>query len=106
MSIRRDTSTPSDGYARSVVEVLAAHFDLDDVARGVILSALEQQRRQPTASFEVIVDSPFAASWRLRPSHDDLTRVRLGDYRLPPTRGERTQDPRQVAVNAALLAIA
>ena len=56
-------------YAAQVVEVLREHFpDLagDPEAAGIIAAAVSRQMADPRDSFEVIVDSPWTANWRLK----------------------------------------
>lgn len=104
----RTTPTQAKGsYAENVLAILVEHFDLNPTERHVIEEALTRQHTAPSRTFEVIVDSPFSANWRLRPDQADPRLVHLSDYRTPLRTGEdRPVDPRQEAVNAALLALA
>lgn len=96
-----------DSYARAVLEVLLEHFDLDGAAGTAIQRAVAAQHANPSrGGFEVIVDDPGVANWRLTATTADPSRVRLGDFRMPPLRGVLPPDPRQDIVNAALAALA
>lgn len=78
--------TKTEDYAASVVKVLREHFpDLaDPTTAEVVTDLVERQVRNPRAGFEVIVDDPISARWRLKPDPRDCNRVRLGCYRLHP----------------------
>ena len=74
-------------YAASVVEVLREHFpDLNDpVTAAAVSASVEYNERHPAASFEVIVDDPRRACWRLKARSDDRRRVRVAYFPvLPP----------------------
>lgn len=92
-------------YARAVVAVLADHFELDAVTRSVIVEAVTRQRTRRSRSFEVAVDHPLTAAWRLTPDPCDRSRVVLADFRMPPRDGDLPPDPRLDRVNRALVAL-
>jgi hypothetical protein len=71
--------TSTETYATAVVRVLRDHFpDLaDPVVAAVVTHAVERQAREASQVFEVIVDDPRSARWRLKARSDDRTRVRL-----------------------------
>ncbi len=71
--------TGTKSYATSVVEVLCAHFPhfADPVTAEVVTEAIERQARDPHPGFEVIVDDPITAKWRLKPDNQAPRRVLL-----------------------------
>lgn len=91
-------------YAKSVIEVLRRHFpDLADPdAAGIITDAVRRQACTPRDGFEVIVDDPWTANWRLTPLRKDRRRVHLACYRIT-----RRDSDTQLAhtVNEALSAL-
>jgi hypothetical protein len=97
--------TDTRAYAEAAVEVLAPHFpDLTDpVTKVVVTELIEHHARNPQVPFEVIVDDPVAAKWRLRPDSQDRARVLLFIHRT----GLRGNDDalRAVTVNDALRAL-
>ena len=91
-------------YAKSVTDVLREHFpDLADPATaGIITNAIWRQASNPRDSFELVVDSPASANWRLKARSEDRRRVYLTCYR----RVEREPDAQLVhTVNEALSAL-
>lgn len=76
----------TESYAASVVGVLREHFrDLADPMTAIVVTDLvERQARDPQPGFEVIVDDPISAKWRLKPDPRDRRRVRLACYRVRP----------------------
>jgi hypothetical protein len=80
------TTPKPETYAASVVRVLREHFpDLADPATAeVVADLIERQVRDPKSSFEVIVDDPISAKWRLKGDVDNLRRVHLAIHRLHP----------------------
>ena len=70
-------------YAASVVEVLRRHFpDLaDPTTAEVVTDLIERHTRNPQDPFEVIVDDPAAAKWRLNADNRDRRRVLLYIHR-------------------------
>ena len=96
---------PGD-YAASVVEVLRAHFpDLTDPRTAEIARrAIERNARDPQASFEVIVDDPGSARFRLKTRSDDRRRVRLAYYPVFPP-GSVAGNALELVVNDALRAL-
>ena len=93
-----------DGYAERVVGVLREYFpaDLSDLAAQIITEATEHQVRDPQSSFEVIVDSPYAANWRLKARSEDRRQVRLACFRVT----RRDSDAQfERTVNDALAAV-
>ena len=94
--------TPA-GYASSVIEVLRGRFtDLTDPAvEEIIASAVERQTRDPQPTFEVIVDDPRSARWRLKADPRDRRRVRLAYYPVSPP-GSPAGNALQQIVNDAL----
>ena len=100
------TMTGTETYAARVVEVLREYFpDLrDPVTATAVSAAVEYNARHPSASFEVIVDDPGSARWRLKASSDDRTRVRLAYFPvLPP--GSDAGNALEAVVNDALRAL-
>ena len=96
---------PGD-YAASVVKVLREHFpDLaDPTTAEVITEAIERQSRDPHPGFEVIVDDPAAARFRLKTRSDDHRRVRLAYYPVFPP-GSNAGNALEAIVNDALQAL-
>ena len=93
-------------YAASVVEVLREHFpDLNDpVTAAAVSASVEYNERHPAASFEVIVDDPRSARWRLKARSDDRRRVRVAYFPvLPP--GSAAGNALESLVNDALRAL-
>ena len=101
---RGDDATTAASYAEAVVRTLAEHFPglADPMTAGIIKAAVTDQATSPRDTFEVIVDDPRRADWRLKGRPVDRRRVRLICYR--PT--ERDQDVQLLyAVNDALTAL-
>jgi len=96
------TETP--GYAASVVQVLREHFpDLTDPATAeVITNLIKHHVRYPQAPFEVIVDDPVSAKWRLHADNRDRRRVLLYIHR---TRHSEADAELSRTVNDALRAL-
>lgn len=72
-------------YAAAVVKVLREHgvsWLPTAMDAEIVTKLIEQQQRDPKDSFEVIVDSPHAARWRLKARSDDRTRVSLTCFAL------------------------
>ncbi len=72
-----------EGYAAAVVRVLREHFPdfADPAVASVITEAIERQARDPQPGFEVIVDDPISAKWRLHADNRDRRRVLLYIHR-------------------------
>ena len=94
--------TAPDAYAGRVLAILLEHFDLHDTTQTIVKDAVIRQRTAPNAAFEVIIDNPHSANWRLRPDLTNPRNVRLGDYRFPSRRGVLALNERVQAINAAL----
>ena len=81
------TTPKPETYAASVVQVLREHFP--DLAAPVIAAfvtdLIERHARDPLAPFEVIVDDPRAAKWRLCADNRDRRRVLLFIHRASPS---------------------
>ena len=79
--------TEAPSYATSVVRVLREHFpDLaDPTTAEVITDLIERQARDPQPGFEVIVDDPASAKWRLHVDNRDRRRVLLYIHRTRPS---------------------
>ena len=81
------TTPKPETYAASVVQVLREHFP--DLAAPVIAAfvtrLIERHARDPLAPFEVIVDDPRAAKWRLHADNRDRCRVLLYIHRASPS---------------------
>jgi hypothetical protein len=91
-------------YAAQVVQVLREHFpDLGDpVTAEIIADQIERQIQSPQDWFEVIVDTPCLARWRLKARSDDRRRVRLHCYRALPSTAESSLE---ATMNDALRAL-
>lgn len=91
-------------YAAAVVRVLAGDFrDLTDQhIRQIVAENVARQAEAPLASFEVIVDNPISANWRLKADGQDQRRVRLACYRMNPAADDRERERR---INTALQTI-
>jgi hypothetical protein len=62
----------ADLYAAAVLGVLLAQFPAelaDPHVQDVVRRHVARQWRDPQATFEVIIDNPVAARWRLKPNH-------------------------------------
>src|ERR1039457_3336489 len=81
------TTPEPEAYAASVVKVLREHFpDLADPATTELVTDLiERHVRDPLAPFEVIVDDPRSAKWRLHADNRDRRRVLLYIHRASPS---------------------
>ena len=91
-------------YAKAVTGVLSEYFEglADPVTAGIIEGSIERQACNPRDSFELVVDSPASANWRLKARSEDRRRVYLTCYR----RVEREPDAQLVhTVNEALSAL-
>jgi 5,10-methenyltetrahydromethanopterin hydrogenase len=102
---RRRPRIDPHAYALAVIGVLAKDFGdeiRDDVTSSVIANAIERQMRNPSDMFEVIVDDPISANWRLKADREDPKRVRLAHCPLNP---ERIDGKRERRINEALRAI-
>ena len=61
-------ATTAASYAEAVVRTLAEHFPglADPMTAGIIKAAVTDQATSPRDTFEVIVDDPRRADWRLK----------------------------------------
>lgn len=86
MPLKRRTVSPS-AYADAVVTALTAEFpDLaDNTTAQIVRSAVAKHVAAPAATFEVILDSPVTANWRLRADREKPAHVRVACYRVTPT---------------------
>ena len=75
--------TPAEDYAASVVRILRDRFpDLaHPVTAKVVTDLIEKHARNPQDPFEIIVDDPIPAKWRLRADNRDRSRVLLYIHR-------------------------
>lgn len=75
---------PSAVYAEKVTGVLVTCFPdlLDPIILEIIRPAVRRQAENPARWFEVIVDDPRQANWRLRPHRTEPGRVRLACFRM------------------------
>jgi hypothetical protein len=82
--------TSAETYAASVVKVLREHFrDLTDPTTAVVVTDLiEHHARNPQDPFEVIVDNPISARWRLHADNRDRYRVLLYIHRACPSESD------------------
>lgn len=69
--------------AAAIIDVIADEcgIDYDDTSRDVIRDAIVRQLNAPTDPFELIVDSPRAANWRLK-ANAAGPGIRLADYHM------------------------
>lgn len=74
----------ADAYADAVMDVLRGEFPglADPIDSHVVRDSITRNYLSPTGPFEVIIDSPSAANWRLKPHPSRPGRVRLADYAL------------------------
>lgn len=95
--------TPAE-YAQAVVAVLREHttFITSEAVAEVMWDAVVRQAGNPQDWFEVIVDSPARAIWKLRPVRGNPARVRLACFRVNPNLED---DQLEHAVNEALAAL-
>jgi hypothetical protein len=84
------TTPEPETYAASVVRVLREHFpDLaDPTTAKVVTDLIERHVRDPQAPFEVIVDDPISAKWRLHADNRDRCRVLLYIHRARPAEAD------------------
>lgn len=94
----------SETYAARVVQVLAEHFPglADETTAEVVTDLIDRHGRDPETPFEVIVDDPAAAKWRLHADPQDRSRVLLYIHR---TRHSEADADLSRAVNDALRAL-
>lgn len=94
-------NTNAEGYASAVVSVLVTEFSAlaEPDTASLVRKVIAQHVAVPTSSFEVILDSPTLANWRLRAHREHPSRVRLACHRLEQTSTDLDQEQR---VNAAL----
>lgn len=83
-------------YATAVVGVLAAEFPelTDPGVASEVRAAVERHVRSPSRAFEVIIDDPAVANWRLRAARDSSGRVRLACYRFGPSAADLDRERR------------
>jgi hypothetical protein len=83
-------ASASQRYAALVTELLRGHFPglADPVTAEVVTGLIERHVRDPHAPFEVIVDDPAAANWRLHADSRDRSRVLLYIYRMRPSEAD------------------
>ena len=98
------TTPKPETYAASVVQVLREHFpDLaDPVVATFVTDLIERHARNPQDPFEVIVDDPISAKWRLHADNRDRCRVLLYIHRASPSDADAGLSR---AVNDALRAL-
>lgn len=105
MRVRRNEAArlTNEQWATNVLIVVSTHAALDKWTADdwdICHAALVAQRAKPAQQFELILDDPFSARWRLLPSTRDGKGVRLHEFRR--IHGDRPDDPAVTAVNAAL----
>ncbi|TDC07924.1 hypothetical protein E1267_11930 [Nonomuraea longispora] len=84
-------TTAHAAYARRVVQALVEHFDelTDAMTSDIVEKSITASLFHPFDGWEVILDSPYVANWKLKP--DTGNRIRVACIRTPP----RTPDPVQ-----------
>lgn len=95
----------AEQYAEAVMRVLVGSFpELEfGTDRYVVANAVMKQATDPSDMFEVIVDRPSSANWRLKSDREHADRVRMSCYRFTPSDADRAREDR---INAALREIA
>lgn len=76
-------------YATAVVSILSRHvphWEGTPLTVDVITGMIARQAANPSDAFELIVDDPGAANWRLLANSADRRRVRLHCFALNPRR--------------------
>lgn len=91
-------------YGEAVVKVLHEHtpFLAAPEVAAIVAGLVDRQVKNRHDSFEVIVDDPASASWRLKSRSEDRKRVRLACYRL---NRRESDDELERTVNEALEAL-
>lgn len=86
-----------EAYADAVIAALTftTRFpDLSDpTVADVVRQAIMRHAATPYAAFEVIIDDPISANWRLK-AHATPGQVRLACYRMKPGVDERAMESR------------
>lgn len=93
-------------YTAAVIRVLAEEFPAElsnPVTKQIISEAVSRQANRGGDHFEVIVDNPALANWRLKADRQDRRRVRLACCRLPVSPADQERERR---INTVLAAIA
>ncbi|MGP4105246.1 hypothetical protein [Nonomuraea sp. KM90] len=105
--IRRSDRRTADHarYARQVVQALAPHFgDLaDPTTAATVERSITAYLAAPFDGWEVILDSPALANWRLKP--DTGGRIRVACTRMPPRTPDAVQEQRDLERERALTAL-
>lgn len=93
--------TNVEHYAAAVVEVLATDFPelADETTAAMARNAIARHATAPADPFEVIIDSPTLANWRLRPHRERPKRVRIACYRFELSAEDLAKEQR---INATL----
>ncbi|MFG2001619.1 hypothetical protein ACGFNU_20955 [Spirillospora sp. NPDC048911] len=92
-------------YAAAVLRVLAEEFPTEmgsPVTTQIISDAVARQADQGSEHFEVIIDDPILANWRLKADRQDPRRVRLACCRLRVSLADQEREKR---INTVLAAI-
>ena len=93
-------------YAAAVHRVVADEFPrLDtETLRRIVVENVARQAEAPMRSFELIVDEPVVANWKLVPDHtgDNRWRVQILCCKQRPSHANAAREQR---INAALRAI-
>lgn len=84
------TITDTGAYASAVIGVLREHFRglADPSTAKVVTDLIEHHARYPLAPFEVIVDDPISAKWRLHADNRDRSRVLLFIHHARPSESD------------------
>ncbi|MEV4179258.1 hypothetical protein [Nonomuraea sp. NPDC049709] len=92
-------------YARQVVQRLATHFDdlTDPTTAATVEGSISAYLAAPFDVWEVSLDSPALANWRLKP--DTGHRVRVALTRMPPRTPDAVQEQRDLERERALTAL-
>ncbi|MGV9310362.1 hypothetical protein ACWDLG_43960 [Nonomuraea sp. NPDC003727] len=98
-------ATAHASYARQVVQILAAYFDdlTDPTTADIVATSIAAYLAEPVPGWEVILDTPAIANWRLKP--DTGNRIRVACTRLPPRTPDAAQQQRDREREQALTAL-
>ena len=98
--------TGATSYAEAVMGVLRDHFPAatwsDPATAAIITTAVRNQASTPRDAFEVIVDDPRRADWRLKSRNGNKRQIRLACYRMVMRDADAELER---AVNSALSAL-
>lgn len=89
MRLRRPRTYP---HVNELADYLADEFDHDTTTTEVVRNILNRLVDDIPDTFELIVDPPGAANWRLKPDRNNgRWALRMACYRYTPTRDDQAR---------------